>query len=394
MSQSLSRWQAVVLGLVVVVAVALAGGALVRIAAKQGLWADTFELTVGFPEAHDVGPGTPVRVRGVDAGQVVAVEYPDTDAPGAAVTLRLRLDAKFQGRVYADATAQVHSTGLLGSRVIAVNPGTPAAGPLADGRLRPAETPDLAKAAAQLGDAARRVDATAAKIGTAADEAHLLVKDVRTGKGTLSRLVNDPALYDEIKGLAKDSRGVVRRADQALGTVEGEVTKVERFVADGRETLRSVRQGTDAMQRLPIVRSYVEDAAAILVRPAHQREALTYNTADLFEPGTAVLTDAGREHLTGAADWLKRVESDDAEVVVVALCDPGDKAQTAASAGELTRKQAEVVVEFLKDAKVHKIGLIARRTMTAIGLGFGPSPVVEPGPLPPSYLQVLLFTPR
>lgn len=394
MSQSLSRWQAVALGLVVVAAVALAGGALARIAARQGLWADTFELTVGFPEAHDVGPGTPVRVRGVDAGQVVAVEYPDTDEPGAAVTLRLRLDTRFQGRLYGDAAAQIHSTGLLGSKVVAVSPGTPAAGLLADGRLRPADTPDFAQAAAQLRDAARRIDDTAARVGAAADEAQLLVKEVRTGQGTLSRLVNDDDLYRELKGLAKDSRGVVRRADAALGTVDGQVTSVEKFVTDGRETLRSVRQGTDAMQRLPIVRSYVEDAAAVLVRPTHRREVLTYNTADLFEPGTAVMTEAGRDHLTAAADWLKRVENDDAEVAVTALCDPDDRTQTAASAAELTRKQAESVVAFLKDSKAHKIGWVSRRTITPVGLGFGPSPVVEPGPLPPSYLQVVLFTPR
>lgn len=394
MSQSLSRWQAVVLGLVVVGAVVLAGGALAHIATRQGVWADSFEITVGFTEAHDVGPGTAVRIRGVDAGQVMAIEYPTTDEPGSVVTLRLRLDSRFEGRLYADATAQIHSTGLLGSRVIAVNPGTPRAGPRMDRCLRPLDTPDFAHTANQLRDAARRIDTTAAKIGIAADEAHLLVKEVRTGKGTLSRLVNDDDLYHELKGLAKDSRGVVQRANEALGTVEGEVANVETFVADGRETLRSVRQGTDAMQRLPIVRSYVEDAATVLVRPTHHRDVMAYNTADLFEPGTAVLTAPGREHLSAAADWLKRVDNDNADVVIAALCDPHDPRQTAASAGELTRKQAEVVLEFLKTAKVHKIGLISRRTMTAIGLGFGPSPVIEADPLPSSYLQVLLFTPR
>jgi ABC-type transporter Mla subunit MlaD len=72
-TQSLSRAQAVVLGLVVVAALALGGYGVARVADKQGLWADTVELTAGFPEAHDITPGTPVRVRGVDAGQVVAV---------------------------------------------------------------------------------------------------------------------------------------------------------------------------------------------------------------------------------------------------------------------------------------------------------------------------------
>lgn len=387
MSQSLSRWQAVALGLVVVLAAALGGVGLARVAGKQGLWSDSFEVTVGFAEPHDVGPGTPVRVRGVDAGQVVAVEYPGTDDPAATVTLRMRLDARFADRLYGDATAQVHSTGLLGSRVISIHPGTPASGPLADGRLKPTEAPDLAKAAAQLAEATK-------KIGAAADETTLLVREVRTGNGTLAKLVNDDELYGEIKGLAHDSRAMVKRADAALGSVDAEVAKVDKFVGEGRDTLRSVRQGTDAMQRLPLVRNYVEDAAAILVRPTHRKEMMAYHAWHVFEPGTAILTDAGREHLTAVAGWLKEAKNDDAEVVVAAMCDPEDTTQTTASALELTRKQCEVAVEFLKDQRAHKIGWIARRTMTPLGLGFGPSPVVEAKPNPPPYLQVMLFTPN
>src|SRR5262245_29173968 len=90
-SQGLGRWQAAVLGLVVLAALSVGGYGLARIAHRQGVWAETVEATVGFPEAHDVNPGTPVRVRGVEAGQVVAVEYPPGDGPGALVKLRLRL---------------------------------------------------------------------------------------------------------------------------------------------------------------------------------------------------------------------------------------------------------------------------------------------------------------
>jgi hypothetical protein len=93
-------------------------------------------------------------------------------------------------------------------------------------------------------------------------------------------------------------------------------------------------------------------------------------------------------------EWLRGGHHKDAEVVVAALCDPNDATQTPASAGELTKKQAEAVVEFLKGHGAHKMGWWSRRTMTPLGLGTGPSPVVEKDPLPPSYLQVLLFTPQ
>ena len=133
-SQSLSRLQAITLGLVVVVALGLGGYGVARVAEKQGAWADTVEVTAGFPEAHDITLGTPVRLRGVDAGQVVAVEYPDHDGPGAEVTVRMKLQAKYANRIYADASAQIHGTGMLGSKVIAIQPGDPKKGAPADGR--------------------------------------------------------------------------------------------------------------------------------------------------------------------------------------------------------------------------------------------------------------------
>ena len=39
-------------------------------------------------------------------------------------------------------------------------------------------------------------------------------------------------------------------------------------------------------------------------------------------------------------------------------------------------------------------GQTRRMLMTPVGLGFGPSPVVEKDPMPPSYVQIALYTPQ
>jgi hypothetical protein len=155
-----------------------------------------------------------------------------------------------------------------------------------------------------------------------------------------------------------------------------------------------VKQGTDAVTRLPLIRGYVEDATALLVRPAHRRERMTYNAGDLFQAKSAVPSEGGRDHLGAVANWLRGVKDSRADVVVVAFSDPADPDQTPASALEMTRKQSEAVVEFLKAQGVHKLGWTSRRKMTPLGMGMNPSPVVEKEPLPPSNVQVLLFTPQ
>ena len=276
--RQLPRRQAVALGVTLLVALGLAAFGLARVGGRQGLFADTFEVTVGFPEVHDVRPGTAVRLRGVDAGQVVAIEYPAADGPEAAVVVRMRLDARFRDRLYADASAQVHSTSLLGAKVIAVSPGSPGAGPFTGAPLRPTVAPDLAQAAN--------------KLGAAAEEAQMLVRDARTGPGTVGRLIRDDDLYTDFKGLVGDSRTQVRKLDG--------------FVSDGRDTLKSIKKSSDALSSLPLIRGYVpEDARTLLTRPDWQREAHAYTARDLFGPGSAILTEAGQRHVSAEADWLK-----------------------------------------------------------------------------------------
>ena len=95
MTRSLTRPQALLLGLVVLAGLGLGGWALFHIGERQRLWTETVELRAAFSSANGVDKGTPVRVRGVEAGQVVAVDLPVENNPDGKVFLRLQIDKKF-----------------------------------------------------------------------------------------------------------------------------------------------------------------------------------------------------------------------------------------------------------------------------------------------------------
>jgi hypothetical protein len=378
---TLARGQAIVLGLVVVVAVALGGLGLARIAGKQGFWAETIELSAGFPEAHDIEPGTPVRVRGVDAGEVVAVEYPDHDSAGSAVTVRMKLNSRFANRVYSDATAQVHGSGMLGGRVIAISPGTPSSGPLEGGRLKGVRAFDVNDAVADARKTADEVRALAA-------ETKGLIREIRDSNGTLMKFIRDDDLHGDVKAL-------IAKTDRTVDGLEKQVNGLSGFVKDGRETLRSVRQGTDALGKLPIVRSYVENSTELMVRPNHDVKAWYFEPSTIFDPYRRTeLTDHGRVALNNVANEMKANGHKHADIVIVAFCDPADPTQTPASSTELTKRQAEAVVDHLKACNVHKLGTFSRRKITPLGMGMNPSPIAEAIPQPPALVQLLMFTPR
>jgi hypothetical protein len=187
-------------------------------------------------------------------------------------------------------------------------------------------------------------------------------------------------LFQEFKGLAQEGREEFR--------------KVSQFVEEGRATMTSVRQGTDALGKLPLVRSYVEDPASILIRPRDRRQRWAYHLQDLFEPSTAILKDSGRHHLTAIASYLQSPEAQPVrELVIVVSYDPASRLYDPATALTVTRQQALVAKEFFESLGVHRTGFWSRRTITPLGLGLNIPPSVEKETLPEQALQILAFTP-
>lgn len=342
MSRSLTRIQAVLLGLVVLGGLGLAAAGLFAIGGKNGFWTDTFHVQVGFREVRGVEVGTRVRVQGIDAGEVVAVQPPVT--PGSDVVLRLRLDGKLRSLVRADASAQIVGEGMIGGKVIDIHPGSPNIPPITENAAI------ASKPATELSDLLTQVEGT--------------LQDVRKGQGTLGKLVKDDEAYRELVELLRQGKG----------------------------TLTSIQQDADALKDMPLIRSYVKDAQKTLIRPDCERNRQWFPEADLFEPGRAVLTNRGRQELDRLVPWLEGLKHKDSEVVV---CAYSDAKQDARSALLLSQKQSEAVVNYLKDHHaVQKMGWVTRRKVTPLGLGTSSPPVAETEPLPAPRVEVLVFVPQ
>jgi phospholipid/cholesterol/gamma-HCH transport system substrate-binding protein len=351
-SRTLTRWQAILLGAVVLAGVALGGWGLFQVGDRQQLWADTFTLRVGFTKVQGVGVGTPVRVRGLEAGVVTAVDLPAADRPDEPLTLRLRLDRKFRPLVFADAAATIVQEGMIGAKVIEIDPGRRETGGVEDGaRIAARQAPELADLLVQTQG---------------------MLAEVRDGQGTIGKLVKDDRAYAEVVSALKETRKLMERSQDAA---------------------QSIKQDADAIKRLPVVRSYVEDRTALLVRPALDRPRQWVYAVDLFEPGRAVLTDAGRDKLNELAGWLNGLKPKGSDVVVASYADP-KTVPSAAAALALTQTRSEIVVTYLKDNhKVHKLGWFRTRDVRPIGLGTDPPPDNETG-LPAARVEVIVFVPQ
>jgi phospholipid/cholesterol/gamma-HCH transport system substrate-binding protein len=342
-SRSLSRWQAILLGIVVIAGLAGGGIGLFAVGSRQLLWADTFQIQAGFPGGRGIEVGTRVRVSGVNAGEVVQVQPPGL--PGDPVIVRMRLEGRYRSLIRSDATAQIVGEGFVGGRVIEISPGSRAAAPVADN--------------------ATIASRPTAELAEVLDKVEGVLQDIRTSEGTLGKLMKDDGLYRSL----------------------------DRMVSQGTRTLESIQSDADALKKMPVVRNYVEDVKELLVRPDSERYRQSFSESELFEPGQATLTAPGRERLDKLVPWLEGLKHKGSDMVVAAYAAPNADPELSRN---WTRKQSEAVCNYLKDRHgVQKNGWFSRSwKLTPLGLGTSPPPQSDRDQLPPPRIEVLVFVPR
>jgi len=392
-NRSLTRRQSTILGFVVFLCLTIGIWGLFRVTDRNGVWSKGYEVTVVATDAQDVAPGTPVRIRGIEAGKVTHVEY-----AGDEVHIRLKLDQQFRDQLHADASALVQTKGIMGVSVVDIKPGTTKTGLLPEPVIYAKPAPDLAEVTAKLASVAGRVDA--------------VLQDIQDGKGTLPKLLKDDAIYNDLKAASTDSKKLVKNLDEtttalrgdaqttmknvdkSVAAVHAELDGLKTFVRTGQEAVTAIKQDAEALKSMPIIRNYVEDHVVALVRPDFQRERIIYGPSGLFEANTSILTEEGKSTLNVCADWLNENKHKGSEIVVAGFADAKSHDLTGAAARLLSKKQAEAVADYFKERGVHKMGYVSRRKIMPLGFGFDPSPVVEKDPVPASRIEVVLFVPR
>ncbi|MFN4259933.1 MAG: MlaD family protein [Gemmataceae bacterium] len=344
MSRSLARWQAIILGLIVCLAVGLGGVGLFAIGSKQWLWQGTFHVQVGFPNIQGVEVGSRVRVRGEYAGEVVRVIRPTQ--PGDMMMLCLRLDGDLRDAIRQDASAQILSEGMLGGKVVEIDPGSASAPPIAENALI------ASKPTNNLSDAV--------------DQLTQLVEDARGGRGTLGKLLTEDEAYHELVQLLRQSQG----------------------------TMASVQQNVNSVKDVPLIGSLFRDPKDTLLRLDCECNRKWFAEEDLFTPGRAALTSSGKQRLDAIAPWINGLKHKGSEVVIVAYASPNYEAN---HAQRLTEQQSAAVLSYLVDNHdIKNMGWGGLLTRKATPLGWGTKPLVQPKPdgAPDARVEVLVFVPQ
>jgi phospholipid/cholesterol/gamma-HCH transport system substrate-binding protein len=195
-----------------------------------GFLGPKYRLRTYLPEVAGVTNGAPVRLDGVDVGNVEAITLvPRTDGhipeKSRNIELVMRVDKRFQPDILTDSTASLVTEGLLGNRYVNITRGFTGV-PLKENQ----EVPGTAEKSLS--------DVMASMQGLTVD-VRSVISSLQEGKGTLGKLLTDEQAYNNLNGLLAKSNEMVGGIQKGRGTL-GKLVASDEMYGKENATLDNV----------------------------------------------------------------------------------------------------------------------------------------------------------
>jgi phospholipid/cholesterol/gamma-HCH transport system substrate-binding protein len=177
-------------------------------------------LKARFADANGLRKGSEVRLSGIRVGKVTDVVLlpPSTEPTAQRVEALMEIDAVIDGRpaterIRQDSTATQGSPSLLGNEMlINISPGTALSPQVKDYDIL------RSSSANTVNDFATSGTEVAQRLSKLSEQLSGVVKDVQEGKGTVGRLFNDEALYNNLNATVRETEDLMRQIRSGTGS--------------------------------------------------------------------------------------------------------------------------------------------------------------------------------
>jgi phospholipid/cholesterol/gamma-HCH transport system substrate-binding protein len=238
-----------------------------------GMLGPKYRLYTYLPEVEGLTAGAAVRLDGVAIGNVEKIGLnPHPSDRTQSIQLVLRIDKNFMSDVRTDSTVSLVTEGLLGDRYVTIKRGLTGSPLQANSTIPGAPATGMA-------DMVERGTDLMDTLNTVSVELRGLVNDAQQGKGTVGKLLKDPALYDNLNSTLARMNSLTASIQEGKGTA-GKFVSSDELYNKVSATVDNVNDVIGA------VKEQKGTAGKLIYDPA------VYNSAKGFlDNGNAVLAD-------------------------------------------------------------------------------------------------------
>ncbi|HWZ98840.1 MAG TPA: MlaD family protein [Candidatus Dormibacteraeota bacterium] len=182
-----------------------------------GILGPKYRLKTFLPEVSGLANGASVKLDGVEIGNVESVKLVPR-VPGKPVDKRrnvevdMRIDRRFQNDILTDSVASLVTEGLLGNRYVDIERGFTGT-PLKENQEIPGAEEKAIK------EVVERSAELLGNLTALTDDAQDMVAGVKSGRGTLGKLLTDEQAYNHLNSILAHGDQLVTNVQQGQGTL-------------------------------------------------------------------------------------------------------------------------------------------------------------------------------
>jgi phospholipid/cholesterol/gamma-HCH transport system substrate-binding protein len=240
-SQKQLKWSQLKVGITVIVASATLGILLFLMSGTAGLFTPRITLRSYFDNAAGLRPGAPVRLNGVDIGNVTHISIVP-NKPLTPVEVVMKVTTKYSYGMRRDSTTSLETAGVLGETYLDIDSSQAVGGPVHDGDTLSTQVhPDF-------NQVVRASQSTLQNMDALLKRADRILAFAESGKGSLGKLIYDPTLYNRLSVTVADLQKITEQIGSGQGSLGALINRndaYDRFLS----TLDKMNAVIDDMQQ-------------------------------------------------------------------------------------------------------------------------------------------------
>ena len=211
-SQQQVRWSQLRVGLVVIIASITLGVLIFLMSGPSGLFTKKLTLIAYFDNAGGIRKGAPVRLEGVDVGNVTEITVVPSRGKNP-VEVQFKVTTRFPGAIKKDSVATLATAGVLGETFVDIDSREAKGPPVVDRDVLPIhDSPDFNEVVRASQSTLQNVDILVRRVDR-------IVGQIENGKGSIGKLIYDESLYDKLNGTLNQVNTMITQVSQGKGSV-------------------------------------------------------------------------------------------------------------------------------------------------------------------------------
>jgi phospholipid/cholesterol/gamma-HCH transport system substrate-binding protein len=223
-SQKQLKWSQLRVGITVLVSCVTLAVLLFLMSGTRGLFSKRIMLQSYFDNASGLREGAPVRLSGVDVGNVIHIRIvPDKDKQQTPVEVIMKVSTKYGFNLRRDSVTSLETAGVLGETYLDID-SSQAVGPtVQDGDTLATQVhPDF-------NQVVRASQSTLENMDALLKRADRILAFAESGKGSLGKLIYDPTLYNRLSTTVADLQGMVEDVAKGKGSLGALINRNEAY---------------------------------------------------------------------------------------------------------------------------------------------------------------------